>query len=157
MKKVRYRLCKNIVRSQLAQSALQFWGLAFHSHCSCCCQQESQLVPEAVACRGLVMPGATAWLDTPLPNSSIEQWRKPMVVILPNIRCLWRHDMTSNSRLQTNVLVKFVDTTCILRDVGAAVGQRSSKMLRTMETYKKQKKSLPITFVSVHQPCWPQK
>ena len=34
----------------------------------------------AVACRGLVIPVATAWLDAPLPNSSIEQWR--MVVIV---------------------------------------------------------------------------
>jgi len=42
--KVAYtRLCENIVRSQLAQyswaSATQFWGFAFHSHSSCCCQQ----------------------------------------------------------------------------------------------------------------------
>jgi len=35
-----------------------------------------------VACRGLVMPGATAWLDASLPNSSIEQWRTPMVAIV---------------------------------------------------------------------------
>jgi len=34
----------------------------------------------AVACRGLVMPGATACLDAPLPNFSIEQWH--MVVIV---------------------------------------------------------------------------
>jgi len=32
------------------------------------------------ACSGLVMPRATAWLDAPLPNSSIEQWR--MVIII---------------------------------------------------------------------------
>jgi len=31
--------------------------------------------------------------------------------------------VTSHSRLQTNVLAKFVDTTCIFRDAGAAVGQ----------------------------------
>jgi len=30
------------------------------------------------------------------------------------IRCWWRHNMTSYSSLQTNVLAKFVDTTCIL-------------------------------------------
>ena len=29
----------------------------------------------AVACRGLVMPGATAWLYAPFPNSNIEPWR----------------------------------------------------------------------------------
>jgi len=31
--------------------------------------------------------------------------------------------VTSYSRLQTNVLAKFVDTTCIFRDAGAAIGQ----------------------------------
>jgi len=31
--------------------------------------------------------------------------------------------MTSYSRLQTNVLAKFVDTACIFRDAGAAVEQ----------------------------------
>ena len=35
---------------------------------------------EAVACRGVAMPGATAWLDAPLPNSSIEQWRLVIIV-----------------------------------------------------------------------------
>ena len=30
-------------------------------------------------------------------------------------------------RFATNVLAKFLDTTCILRDAGAAVGQGSSK------------------------------
>jgi len=43
--------------------------------------------------------------------------------LLLDIRCLWRHNMTSYSRLQINVLAKFVDTTCIFRDAGAAVGQ----------------------------------
>ena len=33
-----------------------------------------------VACRGLMMPGTTAWLDAPLPNSSIEQWRLVVIV-----------------------------------------------------------------------------
>jgi len=35
--------------------------------------------------------------------------------------------MTSYSRLQTNVLAKFVDTTCIFMDAGTTVGQGSSK------------------------------
>ena len=78
-----------------------------------------------VACRGLMMSGATAWLDAPLPNSSIEQWR--MVVIVTGISCLWRHNMTSYSHLQTNVLAKFVDTICIFREAGAAVGKGRSK------------------------------
>jgi len=34
--------------------------------------------------------------------------------LLLNIRCLWRHNTTSYSRLQTNGLTKFVDTACIL-------------------------------------------
>jgi len=29
------------------------------------------------------------------------------------VRCLWRHNLTSYSCFQTNVLAKFVDTTCI--------------------------------------------
>ena len=33
-----------------------------------------------VACRGLVMSGASAWLYASQPNSSIDQWR--MVVIV---------------------------------------------------------------------------
>jgi len=44
--------------------------------------------------------------------------------------------MTSYSRLQTNVLAKFVDTTCIFRDAGAA---GAVKQLRAMETFQKQK------------------
>ena len=72
--------------------------------------------------------------------------------LLLNIRCLRRHNMTSHSRLQTNVLAKFVDTTCIFRNAGAAACG-AVKEFRAMETYKKQKKSLPITFVSVDQQC----
>jgi len=91
-----------------------------------------------LVCRGLVMPGATAWLDAPLSNSGIlnsaEWWS-----LLLDIRCLWRHNMTSFSRLQTNVLAKFVDTTCIIRNAGAAAGG-AVKEFRAMETYKKQKK-----------------
>jgi len=34
--------------------------------------------------------------------------------LLLDMRCLLHHTMTSFSRLQTNVLAKFVDTTCIL-------------------------------------------
>jgi len=40
--------------------------------------------------------------------------------------------MTSYSRLQTNVLAKFVDTACIFRDAGAG---GALKQLRAMETY----------------------
>jgi len=42
--------------------------------------------------------------------------------------------------LATNVLAMFVDTTCIFRDPGAAVGQGGAiKQLRSMETYKNKK------------------
>jgi len=43
--------------------------------------------------------------------------------------CLWRHNITSYSRWQTNVLSKFFDTTCIFvfKDAGEAVGQREQK------------------------------
>jgi len=54
---------------------------------------------------------------------------------------LWRHNMTSYSCLQTKVLGKFVDTTCIikLRCRSSSRAGRAVKMLRAMETYKKQK------------------
>ena len=39
----------------------------------------------------------------------------------------YRPDMMSYSRLHTKVLSKFFDTTCILRDAGAAVEQGSNK------------------------------
>jgi len=39
----------------------------------------------------------------------------------------------------TNILEKFVDTTCIFRDAGAAAG-RAVKILREMETSKKKQK-----------------
>jgi len=67
---------------------------------------------EAVACRGLVVPGVTAWLDAPYQllvlNSGV--W----YILLLDISCLWRHNVTSYSRLQSRVLAKFVDATCIL-------------------------------------------
>ena len=46
--------------------------------------------------------------------------------------------MTSFSRLQTYVLAKFVDTTCIFRNAGAAA-EGAVREFRAMETYKKQK------------------
>ena len=52
-----------------------------------------------------------------------------------NIHCLRRYNMTSFSRLQTNVFAKFVDTTCIFRNAGAAAGG-AVKEFRAMETYK---------------------
>jgi len=80
-----------------------------------------RLFTQTVSCRGLVMPWATAWLDTPyqiLVLSGGVWWS-----LLLDIRCLWLQNMTSYPHLQINVLAKFVDTTCIFRDAGAAVGQ----------------------------------
>jgi len=34
-----------------------------------------------VACRALGMPGVNAWLDAPLPNYGVEQWRMVAIVI----------------------------------------------------------------------------
>jgi len=48
----------------------------------------------------------------PLPNSNIEQ--QHMASLLMDIRCLQCHHMTSYLCLQTNILAKCVDTTCIL-------------------------------------------
>jgi len=47
--------------------------------------------------------------------------------LLLDIRCLWRHHMMSYSHLQTSVLAKFVDTTCIFRDAGATLGKQSRR------------------------------
>jgi len=109
-----------------------------------------------LACRCLVMPGATAWLDAPLPNSSIEKWC--MVSLLLDICCLWRHSMTSYSLLQTNVLAKFVDTTWIFRDARAVVGQgEQHNSWGQWKLAKNKTKTLPNMFVSVRHQCWPQK
>jgi len=64
-------------------------------------------VSGAVAYRGLVMPGATCLIVWPLIKSSIEQWRRWWLLL--DICYLWRHNMTSYSRLP-----KRVDTTCLL-------------------------------------------
>jgi len=97
----------------------------------------------SVECRGGDARGDC--LDAPyqilILSSSVGLWWS----LLPNIRCLLRHNMTSHSRLQTNVLAKFVDATCIFRDAGAAAG-RAVKMLRAMETCKKQKNRYKL--------CW---
>jgi len=75
----------------------------------------------SVACRGLVMPGATAWLDAPLPNSSIEQWRT--IVIVTGYRLFVTSQFDVIFKFETNILAKSVDITCTFRDAGAAGGQ----------------------------------
>jgi len=66
-----------------------------------------------VACRIWWCPGPL--LDC-MPPTKFKYWAWSGVwwSWLLDIRCLWRHNMTSYSRLQINVLVKFVDTTYIL-------------------------------------------
>ena len=70
-----------------------------------------------------VQRSGDAWLYAPyqFPGLSCGVWWS----FLLDIRGLWRHNMTSYSRLQTNVLAKFVETTCIFREVGSAVGKQS--------------------------------
>jgi len=59
--------------------------------------------------------------DAPLPNSSIEQWR--MVVIVTGYTLFVTSHCDVIFRFATNVLAKFVDTTCIFSGAGAAVRQ----------------------------------
>jgi len=47
--------------------------------------------------------------------------------LLLDIRYLWSNNMTPYSRLETNVMSKFVDTMCIFRDPGAAVGKHARR------------------------------
>jgi len=67
------------------------------------------------------MPGATASLDAPLPNSSIEQWCVVVIVTGYTLFVTSQYDVIFT--FATNVLAKFVDTTCIFSDAGVAVGQ----------------------------------
>jgi len=64
--------------------------------------------------------------------------------LLLDIRCLWRHNMTSYSRLQTNVLAKFVDTACVFRDARAAVWKQSRRHVGFLWAFPpKQSSKLP--------------
>ena len=63
-----------------------------------------------VACRGLAMPGATAWLDATLQNSGIEQWRMVVIVsgytlfvtsYLSLLPTFWRSLLTQHADLAT--------------------------------------------------------
>ena len=106
---------------------------------------------------GLVMPGATACLDAPLPNSRTEQWRRPAVVIA-TVYALFvtsQNDVTFTFANQRFGEICWHNRRIQWRRSSGRAG-RPVKMLRTMETYNKTK-SLPIMFVSVHQQCWPQK
>jgi len=63
----------------------------------------------AVTCKGLVMPGATAGLDAPLPHSSTEQWR--MMVIVTGYTLFVTSQSDVILTFANNVLAKFIDTT----------------------------------------------
>jgi len=66
----------------------------------------------AVACKGLVMPGATCLIVCPLPNPSIEQWR--MVVIVTGYTLFVTSQYDEISMFLSQRLATHVDTTCIL-------------------------------------------
>jgi len=61
-------------------------------------------------------------IGCPLPNSGIEQW---LMVVVVTGYTLFVTSQYDSIRLQTNVLAKFVETTCIFREVGSAVGKQS--------------------------------
>ena len=91
----------------------------------------------AVACRGLVMPGAIAWLDAPYPIlvlSSGVWWS-----LLLDTRYLWRHRMMSCSGLQPTFWRSLLTQHAYLAtpELGRAGG--AVKQFMAMETYKKQK------------------
>jgi len=60
-------------------------------------------------------------IGCPLPNSGIEQWH--MVVIVTKYTLFLMSQYYDIFRFATNVLAKYVDTTCKFRDAGAAVVQ----------------------------------
>ena len=83
------------------------------------------------------MPGATAWLDAPLinSNSSIEQWRRPMVVTVTKYTLFVtsRYDVIFTC---ANTFWWSLMTQHAYKGAGA-VG--TVKELRAVESYKKQK------------------
>jgi len=60
--------------------------------------------------------------------------------LLLDIRCLWLHNMTSYSHLQTKVLAKFVDTACIFRYARAAVRKQSHRHVGLLWAFPPQTK-----------------
>ena len=73
-----------------------------------------------MVCRGLVMPWATVWLDAPY---QIVVLSSDMVVIVSGYALCVTSQYEFIFTFANTVLAKFVDTTCIFRDAGAAVGQ----------------------------------
>jgi len=60
-------------------------------------------------------------IGCPLPNPNIEHWRMVVIVTGYTVFVTLQYDVIF--RFASNVLAKFVDTTCIFSDAGAAVGQ----------------------------------
>ena len=89
------------------------------------------------------MPGATPGLDDALPNSSIEQWC--MVVIATGYTLFVTSQYDVIFRFATNVLAKFVDTTCIFCYAEAAVeqGEQQNSLGRWKLTKNKKKHKNP--------------
>ena len=67
---------------------------------------------QAVACRGLVKPGATSWLYAPLPNSRREQRRMVVIVTAYTLFVTSHYDVIFTFANQC--FGKFVDKACIL-------------------------------------------
>jgi len=74
-------LCRKREVAKLGSGLFYYWPLLNNNNMAKCFQVFTSIYDSrrfaacAGACRGLMMPGVTAWLYSPLPNSSIEQWR----------------------------------------------------------------------------------
>jgi len=55
--------------------------------------KQISIAPLPVACRGLVMSGATAWLYAPLTNAGVEQWRMVVIVTGHTLFVTSQHDV----------------------------------------------------------------
>jgi len=82
---------------------------------------------------------ADCLIGCPLPKPNIERWRMVVIVTVYTLFFVTsQYDVIF--RFATNVLAKFVDTTCVFRGTGATLGQGGAvKQLRAIGTYKKQK------------------
>jgi len=87
-------------RSHIKFSSQHFWKWELFSF--------NQWSTEVWWCSGQLLD----WIS--LPNCSSLLNSGVWWSLLLDVHCLWRHIMTSNSRLQTNVLVKFMDKTRML-------------------------------------------
>ena len=92
----------------------------------------------SVACRGFVMPVVTAWFDAPLPNSSIEQWHRPMVGIVTGYTMFVtsQYDVIFTFPNQRFGEVCWHNMHIQGRRTSSRAG-KAIKLLRAMETYKR--------------------